>query len=94
MSKHTPGPWMPPAAGDVSIRDASRLLVAYLPMAFNDDECAEIEANARLIAAAPCLLAALKDVLAAHGEQLHDAFAAACAAIAKAEDQSSEEIQP
>ena len=41
-------------------------------------------ANARLIAAAPELLAALKFVLSAHGEQLDMAFAQAQDAIAKA----------
>lgn len=40
-------------------------------------------ADARLIAAAPELLDALQFVMAAHGEQLHDAFGQARAAIAK-----------
>jgi len=43
-----------------------------------------IERNARLIAAAPDLLAALQVVMSSHGEQLHDAFDDACKAIAKA----------
>ena len=50
----------------------------------DEDGEAEEDANARLIAAAPVLLEALQYVLSAHGEQLHDAFEAAHAAIAKA----------
>ena len=42
-------------------------------------------ATARLIAAAPDLLEALKYVMSAQGEQLHDAFDQAHRAIAKAE---------
>lgn len=41
--------------------------------------------DARLIAAAPCLLEALKYVLSAHGEQLHDAFDQAHKAILRAQ---------
>lgn len=46
------------------------------------------EANARLIAAAPELYEALKWVMSAHGEQLHDAFDNAHRVIAKAEGRS------
>lgn len=91
VAAHTPGPWtisdaLP--AGRYSLRDARGLLVATLP---NHEESAlrqsENQSNARLIAAAPELLAAC-----------HEAFSETCsdnrnqdlidlldAAIAKAE---------
>ena len=52
---------------------------------FHDDADGETRANARLIAAAPDLLAALKFALSAHSEQLEAAFAQGQDAITKAE---------
>lgn len=92
--KHTPGPWSaePHLANENEpyIRhftiNAAGLNICHLwsDAKANSDPVA-MQANALLIAAAPDLLNALKYVLTAHGEQLHDAFEVACAAIAKAE---------
>lgn len=56
MSKHTPGPW---TVGEKRGLKRGNYIVFPLP---EDDE---IDANARLIAAAPDLLAALKKTLRA-----------------------------
>lgn len=86
MSTHTPGPWcalnagLVVAAGDVKVAQADRAN-AYT------------EANARLIAAAPDLLAALKAILNVDNPPVTDpghvdfprAMELARAAIAKAE---------
>ncbi len=107
MTKHTPGPWevvrtpngypcqITATAGDPrkpgGICDVTRWASISVPSS------AEGEANARLIAAAPDMLAALKDCRAylagfmnvkAHGNGPIVALAAADAAIAKAEGAS------
>lgn len=70
MSKHTPGPWI--AHGDAVLwnnRSTYRELVATTQGMLN------AEANARLIAAAPALLEALRPfaaLLAEHHERLPD----------------------
>lgn len=83
MSKHTPGPWVldtiPTSVGichrigpfpprrpdDVTVRHAC--LYADYPSASNPaDE--ELEANARLMAAAPDLLEALENLMAAYSQ--------------------------
>ncbi len=57
--QHTPGPWdVEPKGSRHFVDGADGLTVAYLDRA-GVRERAEIEANARLIAAAPDLLAAL-----------------------------------
>lgn len=104
QSKHTSGPWMAASAPSsvvgwpvVGPMGRSICNVSWMPRkvypdisdadyaAFN----AECEANARLIAAAPELLAALTRAVAAHGPFGDDTrptwWADACAAIAKAE---------
>lgn len=53
----------------------------------------EANANARLIAAAPDLLAALQWVMSATGEQLTSAFEAAQDAIAKATGEPNEKVE-
>ncbi|MEN6665525.1 MAG: hypothetical protein ABFD85_16170 [Phycisphaerae bacterium] len=87
MSGHTPGPWV--YKGFVVDSDFSGWRV-YLPTKYRrvidveGTSAAEADANARLIAAAPDLLAALKAVVAftgAHGGPYADARAA----ITKAE---------
>jgi hypothetical protein len=87
MNRHTPGPWQ--YNGFVTDSDFSGWRV-YLPTKYRraitveGTSAAEADANARLIAAAPDLLAALKAVVAftgAHGGPYADARAA----IAKAE---------
>lgn len=67
MNTHTPGPWtLEPVLdqrGDetVAVYSAQGLFITYaLPRV---SACAELAANARLIAAAPDLLAALEDVM-------------------------------
>ena len=89
MSKHTPGPWV---VRHVPERyNASTYCIDW---SAHQEEVAEIvhgEANARLIAAAPDLLAAAKGLLGLaerHG-WLHVAVDAARAAIAKAEGEQS-----
>lgn len=88
---HTPGPWRAlehnyPIA-DTGDYDGAWLVLTDNPKRpivelWGDTE--ETEANARLIAAAPDLLAALQFVMTAHGEQLSTAFEQAQDAIAKA----------
>ena len=77
MSAHTPGPWDVPNKS-VKIRGCNFLATVH----WEDDEA---EANARLIAAAPDLLAAIRKLRSAH---LHDCYEEAIemcdAAIAKA----------
>lgn len=117
MSKHTPGPWecvwseddghvirMSSALGGANGYE-SHHCIEYQHGLYPDDgdQFKEAKANARLIAAAPDLLAALKALLSFHqvrwvqdegpdGEgwkstELTAAFDAADAAIAKAEGQ-------
>lgn len=76
-AKHTPGPWCPFDNGNnthniISYGGGRTGLVGVtfsLPVSPEDNEEATEEANARLIAAAPDLLAACKEAkfLAAHG---------------------------
>lgn len=92
-SAHTPGPWL--AEEHVIVTEDGQQVASVLP--FYDEREAESLADARLISAAPELLAALQAVLAA--DELDprtwpsmcaasiataDAFAAARAAITKA----------
>lgn len=75
MRTHTPGPWHFDAP---YVEDPTGTRVASITGR------PEASANGRLTAAAPELLEALQFVMSAHGEQLHDAFDAANAAITKA----------
>jgi hypothetical protein len=61
------------------------IAIVCQPMRGYRDGDAELDAHARLISAAPDMLEALKYLMSAHGEQLHDAFDEAHKAIAKAE---------
>jgi hypothetical protein len=78
MSAHTPGPWrikeMPNREGLICVVPDNNLAVA---------DCCDI-ADARLIAAAPELLAALLDVLDADGDLYAMDFDRYRAVIAKA----------
>ena len=78
MSAHTPGPWQvdPNNPGDVNGPDGKDVAVALfsgmtrLEITGNEPTLSaitheEAEANARLIAAAPCMLEALQDALCA-----------------------------
>ena len=62
---HTPGPWtygVPSPGANFSIY-ATRMSIGRLGIASNSKRAAEGEANARLIAAAPDLLEALRQVM-------------------------------
>jgi len=92
MSKHTPGPWTAePNGGDDD--DMRRLYICTdmgartaLAEAYSVDH-GDPEANARLIAAAPDLLAALKEIIAG-AKRGFPGCTAALEAIAKAEGAS------
>ena len=59
MAKHTPGPWVTSATDDTVVIDATGREVAAIDGDYNDpDTWPQMEANARLIAAAPELLEA------------------------------------
>lgn len=83
MSKHTPGPWKWTGQA-VTVPSGQRLLVngVSLPLG-NHADSEEADANARLIAAAPDLLEALKGVVAV-ADRKTDEFDRARAAIANA----------
>lgn len=92
-AKHTPGPWEAEKFGAIHGgedqqyfrgRRRSQVATACLAGNIHDDER---DANARLIAAAPDLLEALKEVIAL-SDRKHEAWDKAKAAIAKAEGNS------
>lgn len=73
MTKHTPGPWVVHEGDEIDIRSANPADLAQAPIYYciaenigghvhgeNFDDYSEVEANARLIAAAPELLEALE----------------------------------
>ena len=83
--KHTPGPWKigtPPPNGEQTVGTDQGLMVAVATTGAG----VQTKANARLIAAAPDLLEALKGLMALsdHRVDLRDAAKDARAAIAKA----------
>lgn len=90
MSKHTPGPWTQGKTNPCNVSANSALVCRTFPRGqYNTDSA---EANARLIAAAPDLLDALKDALGilcriVDGQEwggIEDYIADMSAAIAKA----------
>ena len=90
MSKHTPGPWLSNPcglSGDFGIYPDTEPEFKIATLGYSGDS-SETQANARLIAAAPDLLQALKDVLGIV-RSVHEVpptrATAAEAAIAKAE---------
>lgn len=103
-AKHTPGPWAldhgdDVERGHVGISSKSHSLLAQVVWKFEDDDRSpRCEANAHLIAAAPDLLAALKNLLARFESEIQSEYSGtsqlaerlaeadpARAAIAKAE---------
>lgn len=97
---HTRGPWVYLDIGEVAAGEDCEITIAIMNDGGNSADVLEVEANARLIAAAPELLAALKGALGAleqdvdTGADYNDAdwsgiaqqrLEAAKAAIAKAE---------
>jgi hypothetical protein len=93
MSKHTPGPWVVNGFGG-DFREITRTSKG-VAISVTSEKGGDI-ANARLIAAAPDLLEALKGELAASRSDCNDRKCGACsrchsyAAIAKAEGGSHE----
>ena len=90
MAKHTPGPWVTSATDDTVVIDATGREVAAIDGDYNDpDTWPQMEANARLIAAAPEMLRALKElysIAVSEGVVGDDTtLPMAAAAIAKAE---------
>ena len=86
-TKHTPGPWSynrDEGGCHGHVISTSDYIVAELPD-FGDGAAPHTEANARLIAAAPELLDALKVAIATSDPSQHKWVAEARAAIAKAE---------
>lgn len=85
-TQHTPGPWTTDGnahSGDLDvISPAGR--ITLIDCEFSDEPEEVLTANARLIAAAPDLLAALMDVLDADGDLDAMDFNRYRAAIAKA----------
>lgn len=64
---HSPGPWIVGPVDDTVVSDASGLEVAAIDGDYNTpDTWLVMEANARLIAAAPDMLAALEAIEAAN----------------------------
>jgi hypothetical protein len=84
MAGHTPGPWT--VGRDFSIIAGSEEIAAlYTNDGADDSKPYPVEANARLIAAAPELLEALKDAVDGEGDMTAERIARWRAAIAKAE---------
>jgi hypothetical protein len=83
MSKHTPGPWVQ-RKGELKGSDGNNVCVWGLGLAHCSRD-AVAEANARLIAAAPDLLEALKEIVQRNEIQHWFNLDQARAAIAKAE---------
>lgn len=98
-AKHTPGPWFVGdslVGGQLPVGPHERMQVAtvplYAPVAGVNGTSGEIEANARLVAAAPALLEALRtaaDLMPIDGTTKRAAWhAAARAALRDAEDEA------
>ena len=80
-TKHTPGPWIIGNPTEIHDVDGTRIVMCCQTSDDVTDDASE--ANARLIAAAPELLEALKGVVRV-ADRATDEFDAARAAIAKA----------
>lgn len=94
-AKHTPGPWVFNAEADEITCDArdGKVEIAYVQTGFNEPFESEQQANARLICAAPDLLAACQvlirdmnavDAAGQYGTELQPGIYYARKAIAKA----------
>ena len=91
MTQHTPGPWVTDRNqhGECHVMDEFGIAIADMAVDYSSiKKIEEHEANARLIAAAPELLEALKDMLDGHEDACtgygEGAADKARAAIAKA----------
>lgn len=96
MNKHTPGPWKfsrPLKVGGFKsdgyqIFDDTHGLIAEIPTGTSHD-LEEVQANARLIAAAPELLMALKKLHGNHQGSSAQEICAVCNLIARAEGRAA-----
>lgn len=94
MSKHTPGSWTAkPREGTPGylVSPPKGLCVAIVPRGFRSDE--ECEANARLLAAAPRLRAALATLVDVCHEAPPIVLAEACHALADADGLSQVQME-
>jgi hypothetical protein len=87
VMQHTPGPWVDAGltgpnpritGGPLRLVKCEGVVIAFLP-AWLDDEHEEAHANARLVAAAPDLLNALRSLLR-HAERTQEVMDEECAA--------------
>lgn len=82
MTKHTQGPWVVHEGDEIDVRSANPADLAQAPIYYciaenigghvhgeNFDDYSEVEANARLIAAAPELLEALEGMIEVYGSE-------------------------
>jgi hypothetical protein len=60
-AQHTPGPWADLDIGEIVAGDDLDVVIAIMNDGGQSADCLTVEANARLIAAAPDLLAALEE---------------------------------
>lgn len=89
-NKHSPGPWRVSLTDDTVVIDATGAEVAAISGDYNQpDEWPTMEANARLIAAAPDLLDTLENLIIGIGMgwDLEGLIAAACDAVDKAREE-------
>jgi hypothetical protein len=87
MSTHTPGPWKKSKYGELKNPEGQQVMVWGCGIA-HSMRTSETEANARLIAAAPDLLEALKEIVQRNEIQHWFNLDQARAAIAKAEGEA------
>ncbi len=75
MTQHTPGPWVATGFEGIVVNDSKDRTLALAPGSSTNLE--EMKANARLIAAAPDMLAALQDIMAesSRDDDDHDVIA-------------------
>ena len=95
MTKHTPGPWIVSGSEMSDVRDQDNYMVAcafHVRYNYRDRPVREAAANARLIAAAPDLLYALKEFLRNPGGDYTEEIARE--AIAKATGCCDHSVEP
>lgn len=99
MAKHTPGPWRVAFGNRLEIHGPKDEIGWPKSIVYNAGLCTdeEAQANARLIAAAPRLLQALRDLAAWAGESPEGRgaweYVNACAAVSAAEGESYKDIR-
>ena len=80
---HTPGPWKWNKKGLVTSGNGKKGLGRFIVYAYKDQACCNAEDDARLIAAAPSLLAALSRMIECYEEQPQPDIAAGCLEAAR-----------